>query len=52
MKRLKEMNRDERTLYWLARYAEAIKAGEGVQLAACNAHFAIKMYIKKEVNAK
>lgn len=44
---IKEMTRESRVLYRLARYAEAIKDGEGVESAACRAHFELGMYIKK-----
>ena len=40
---------DERarnTLAYLERYALAIKNNESVALAACNAHFAIKMFAR------
>lgn len=44
---IKAMTREGRVLYRLARYADAIKAGEGVENAACLAHFELRMYLKK-----
>lgn len=45
---IKAMTREGRVLYRIARYAEAIKEGEGVESAAFRAHFELRMYLKKE----
>lgn len=49
---IKGMTREGRVLYRLAQYAEAIKAGECIESAACRASFELRMYIKKGGTSK
>lgn len=48
---IKAMAREKRVLYRLARYADAINAGDGVENAACRAHFELRMYLKNRGGA-
>lgn len=39
-------DRERKTLYFLQLYADAIRRNESIPNAACNAHFAVKMYVR------
>lgn len=39
-------DRERKTLYYLQLYADAIRCNESIGTAACNAHFAVKMFVR------